>query len=206
MKERRGLLLAFEGLDQSGKETLACRLERWLRSLNVSTQQLAFPDYTTPIGNLIQLYLAGRLDFDSETRQLLFVTNRCERLSDIEHWLATGVVVITDRYVGSGIAYGMAHGLDFEWLQKLEMVLPKADKTFLVDIPVETSFSRKTKHRNRYETQTALLERARQAYLDLASLFNWIVLDGSKPLDALSQEVFDIIDDCLRRRSHCKSF
>lgn len=194
----KGLLLAFEGLDQSGKKTLSCRLERQLRSLNISAQRIAFPDYTTPIGHEIQQYLAGHRDFPPETRQLLFVANRWERKRDIDHWLATGVVVIADRYTGSGIAYGMAHGLDFEWLQSLEMGLTKADKTFLIDATVDVSFARKTKCRDLYETQTTLLGQARKAYLDLASLYNWIVLDGNETLDALSQEVFDIVNDYLR--------
>ena len=202
MKERRGLLLAFEGLDQSGKKTLSCRLERRLCSLNILTQRIAFPDYTTPIGREIQQYLAGHRDFPPETRQLLFAANRWERKHEIDHWLTTGMVVIADRYTGSGLAYGMAHGLNFEWLQNLEMGLPKADRTFLIDIKVEASFARKTERRDLYETQTGLLVRVRQAYLDLASLFNWIVLDGSKTLDALSQEVFDIVDDCLLARFH----
>ena len=45
-----GLLIAFEGLDQSGKQTQAERLRAHLESNGHHAQLLDFPDYETAIG------------------------------------------------------------------------------------------------------------------------------------------------------------
>jgi len=45
-----GILIVFEGLDQSGKETQARRLRQWFESRGRQVESLAFPDYATPIG------------------------------------------------------------------------------------------------------------------------------------------------------------
>ena len=45
-----GLLIAFEGLDQSGKQTQAELLRDRLTASGQRVQLLSFPDYTTAIG------------------------------------------------------------------------------------------------------------------------------------------------------------
>ena len=47
------MLIAFEGLDQSGKETQARRLADSLRADGRRVETLSFPDYSTPIGKEI---------------------------------------------------------------------------------------------------------------------------------------------------------
>jgi dTMP kinase len=192
-----GLLIAFEGIDQSGKETLASLLYSHLRKLNIKTQMISFPDYDTPIGREIKLYLKGKRDYPPEARQLLFVANRWEREKHIRKWLAEGVVVIVDRYISSGIAYGVAHGLDQEWVTCLERELPQPNVTFLVDIPFEVSFNRKGAGRDLYELRCELLEKAREIYRGLASDQGWIMLDGTKAPETLSEEVLVIIEKLM---------
>jgi dTMP kinase len=46
-----GALIAFEGLDQSGKETQARLLRARLEQQGRRVLAVTFPDYTTPIGN-----------------------------------------------------------------------------------------------------------------------------------------------------------
>ena len=48
--------------------------------------------------------------------QLLYIANRYEYRPQIEQWLASGAVVVCDRYLASSIAYGEAQGLDSAWL------------------------------------------------------------------------------------------
>ena len=57
-----GLLICFEGLDQSGKQTQAERLRDTLTSAGRRVQLLSFPDYATAIGQeigraLLQFYI-----------------------------------------------------------------------------------------------------------------------------------------------------
>ena len=55
--ELRGLLIAFEGLDQSGKQTQAERLRDRLVEADREVRLLSFPAYETPIGAEIRLAL-----------------------------------------------------------------------------------------------------------------------------------------------------
>ena len=72
-------LIAFEGLDQSGKETQASRLKVELESAGRRVETLTFPDDTTPIGREIRTALAGGHSWEPDVMQLLYVANRHER-------------------------------------------------------------------------------------------------------------------------------
>ena len=100
------MLIAFEGLDQSGKETQARLLGKWLEQEDYSVQPASFPDYDTPIGREIRQALDGARDFPPDVMQLLYVANRLEWRPKIEDWLAAGTIVISDRFRASSVAYG----------------------------------------------------------------------------------------------------
>ena len=92
------MLIAFEGLDQSGKETQARTLRARLESEGLRVRSLSFPDYGTPIGQEIAKALAGEREFGPDVLQLLYVANRYEHRPRLESWLAANDVVICDRY------------------------------------------------------------------------------------------------------------
>ena len=139
----RGLLIAFEGLDQSGKQTQAELLRDHLKAAGRKVRLLSFPDYGTSIGEEIARALQGERDYGADVMQLLYVANRYERKEEILHWLDGGLIVICDRYRASTVAYGEAFGLDAAWLAEIQRYLPVPDITFLLDIAPETSARRK---------------------------------------------------------------
>src|SRR5262245_16698022 len=126
------MLIAFEGLDQSGKETQARLLGQRLQLEGRRVQPVSFPDYETPIGREIRKALDGERDFAPDVMQLLYVANRFEWRAKMEAWLAAGDVVICDRYRASSIAYGEAQGLDAAWLEVIQRGLRPADVTVLL--------------------------------------------------------------------------
>ncbi len=73
------MLIAFEGLDQSGKETQSKRVRDLLRSAGRKARVVSFPDYGTSIGEEIARALQGERDYSDEVLQLLYVANRYER-------------------------------------------------------------------------------------------------------------------------------
>ena len=89
-----GLLIAFEGLDQSGKQTQAERLRIFLESGGHPARLVDFPAYETAIGQEIHRALHGEREHAADVLQLLYIANRYERKPQIERWLADGVVVI----------------------------------------------------------------------------------------------------------------
>src|ERR671910_2669887 len=120
-----GMLIAFEGLDQSGKETQAQQLRERLREAGHKVRILSFPDYGTSIGEEIARALQGEREYGSDVMQLLYVANRYERKADLERWLEGGLILVCDRYTASSIAYGEAQGLDSGWLVEIQKYLPK---------------------------------------------------------------------------------
>ena len=87
-----GLLIAFEGLDQSGKQTQAERLRAHLRIARTRTARCCdFPDYETAIGQEIDRALHGERDYAADVMQLLYVANRYEQKPQIERWLGENV-------------------------------------------------------------------------------------------------------------------
>lgn len=143
----RGLLIAFEGLDQSGKQTQAEMLRDRLKAEGHKARLLSFPDYGSSIGEEIARALQGERDYGPDVMQLLYVANRYERREEIQRWLAGGLILICDRYRASSVAYGEAQGVDPHWLLEIQKYLPPADLTLLLDIAPETAARRKSTDR-----------------------------------------------------------
>src|SRR3972149_511744 len=129
-----GQLIAFEGLDQSGKQTQAERLRDRLKQDGHKARRVSFPDYGTTIGEEIARALQGEREYSPDVMQLLYVANRYERKADMARWLAGGLVLLCDRYIASSVAYGEAHDLDGAWLIEMQRYLPQPDMTILLDI------------------------------------------------------------------------
>ena len=191
------MLIAFEGLDQSGKETQARRLRDRLRAGGARSRVVSFPDYGTTIGEEIARALQGERDYGPEAMQLLHTANRYERKADVERWQAAGIVVLFDRYVASGVAYGEAQGLDAGWLASLQRFLPQPELTILLDIEPVTAVERKATGRDRYERDLEMLSRVRESYLRQAADPAWVRIDGQQPADEVAEEVARLVEPRL---------
>ena len=194
-----GYLIAFEGLDQSGKQTQAERLRDRLKADGHKARLVSFPDYGTSIGEEIARALQGEREYGADVMQLLYVANRYERKPDLQRWLDGGLVLVCDRYRASSVAYGEAFGLDAAWLAEIQKFLPTASLTILLDIAVETAAKRKSADRDRYERDLALLARVRESYQRQAAEEGWTVLDGERSKDAVAEDVYDAARAVLRR-------
>jgi dTMP kinase len=172
----RGQLIAFEGLDQSGKQTQALRLRQALEADGLTVVSFDFPDYATPIGAEIGARLRGERTFPPDCLQLLYVANRCEHRPAIEAALAAGQWVVCDRWVASSVAYGAA------------------DMTVLLDIAPEVAANRKQQHRDAFEQDLGLLARVRASYLRQAGATpGWHVVDAARDRDDVTDAVRRIV-------------
>jgi dTMP kinase len=192
-----GRLVAFEGLDQSGKQTQAELLRDRLREDGHKSRLVAFPDYATSIGEELARALAGEREYGAEVMQLLYIANRYERKPDLQRWIDGGLILVSDRYTASSIAYGEAFGLDASWLIDIQKFLPPASLTVFLDINPETAVERKAVGRDRYERDLAMQQRVRDSYRRQAAEQNWVVLDGERPRDAIAADVFNAVTSRL---------
>jgi dTMP kinase len=188
-----GRLIAFEGLDQSGKQTQAELLRDRLKEGGRKARLVSFPDYATSIGEEIARALQGEREYGPDAMQLLYVANRYERKPDLLRWLEGGLVLVCDRYTASSVAYGEASGLDAAWLVDMQKYLPPAAMTILLDINPETAVQRKSVNRDRYERDLALQIRVRDSYKRQAAEEGWLVLDGERPKSAIATDVLNAV-------------
>jgi dTMP kinase len=193
------MLIAFEGLDQSGKETQARHLRARIEQDGRKVHALSFPDYDTPIGREIAAALRGERDFTPDVMQLLYVANRMEFKPRLDLWLEAGGVVVCDRFRASSVAYGEAQGLDPQWLRDIQRFLPEPAVTVLLDIAPETAAARKQTGRDRYERDLSLLARVRESYRRQAQAEHWVLINGEQSKDAVSAAVASAVLPRLAR-------
>ena len=188
----RGLLIAFEGLDQSGKQTQAELLRDRLVEQGRLVRLLSFPAYNTHIGAEIGKALQGDRNYGPDVMQLLYVANRYELKPEIVREIERGTILICDRYLASSVAYGEAQGLDPVWLVEMQAQLPQPDITVLLDIAPEVSARRKTTDRDTYERDLALLARVRNSYVRQGA-WGWIRLDADRDRDVVAADIWTAV-------------
>ena len=187
------MLIAFEGLDQSGKQTQAELLRDWLKKEGRKARLLSFPDYGTSIGEEIARALQGKRDYGPEVMQLLYIANRYERKSDLHRWIDGGLVLVCDRYTASSVAYGEAQGLEPAWLTEIQKFLPPPSLTILLDIAPDTAVQRKAVDRDRYERDLAMQARVRESYHRQAGADGWVVIDAERAKAAIAADVISAV-------------
>jgi dTMP kinase len=126
----RGLLIAIEGIDGSGKQTQAKLLEQSLKADKFTVYSTGFPQYESWFGRMVGKFLNG--DFgpletvDPRFTALLYAGDRFEAKNRITSALEAGKIVLVDRYIGSNLAHQVARApvperAEFlNWIEHLE--------------------------------------------------------------------------------------
>ncbi|MCD1267030.1 dTMP kinase [Shinella sumterensis] len=185
------MLITIEGIDGSGKNTLAEALRAALSERHV-VEMVSSPGYQrTETGRLIGRYLAGEYRLGNESPyalSLLFALDRQEGQPQLRQWLSQGRIVIADRYAASNVAYQAARAssvaesvavrefvLDLEF-EKLGTIVPSVN--IWLDIPVSVSrelIANKGKRDyvqstyDKFEADRALMERVSTQYRELCA-------------------------------------
>jgi dTMP kinase len=147
-KRARGRLVAIEGIDGTGKSTLAGALADALR-LRGEDVVVSFEPTRGKFGRQVrELAVTGREGVTPEREAELFTLDRFEHVRDvIAPALAAGKTVILDRYFYSTMAYQGARGLDPIKIEEANAFAPKPDLLVLLDLPVAEALERITKKR-----------------------------------------------------------
>ncbi len=186
----RGLLIAFEGLDQSGKQTQAERLRDRLTTSGRRVRLLSFPDYSTSIGSEIGLALRGErpvrrgADATAVRGEPLRVERRRSSAS-ARRGRSSCAIAMSPR--ASPTARRKA-STPSGW-PSIQKHLPPADLTFLLDIAPEVSARRKRTDRDKYERDLGLLARVRDSYIRQAAN-GWVPLDADRDRGEVAADVY----------------
>lgn len=122
----RGLLIAAEGLDGSGKSAGLGALARWLERKGRRTHEV-----TWERSRLVARAAAaprGRQVLTPRVAALLAAAEAADRIAaDVRARLDRGDVVLADRYAWTGVAREVARGLDPAWAAALYAFAPAPD-------------------------------------------------------------------------------
>jgi dTMP kinase len=102
-------LVAIEGLDGAGKQTLVAALTAALEARGLAVSTVAFPRYDTGrFGPLLRAMLHGEAGDATKSVWALATLFAADRSDWAASAHLTGDVVLLDRYIASNAAYGVA--------------------------------------------------------------------------------------------------
>ncbi len=204
--------ITFEGGEGSGKSTVmkdvATRLEKEGYKLVLTREPGG-----TPIAEEIRNVILDKANtkMDPRTEALLYAASRRQHLVE-KIWpaLERGEIVLCDRYLDSSLAYqGGARGLGVDEVLSINMFATEGeypDLTLLFDLEPEEGLKRIEKNKGREVNRLDLekLEfhkKVRDNFHALAKKYStrYIIIDASKPLNEVEDEVYKIIKETISK-------
>jgi len=150
-----GYLVAFDGIDASGKTTQAKILEKKLRESGRDILYLTFPDYGSESSALVKLYLNGALgtnpaDVNAYAASSFYAADRY--ITYITKWKVfyerENSVILTNRYTTANAIHQLSKlpetewDIFLDWLYDYEfnkLQIPKPDLTIFFDMHPEVA-------------------------------------------------------------------
>lgn len=201
------MLIAFCGIDGSGKTTQLVELEKVLKENDYSVYRTKQPTNWYRSDERVRKILNQECIDDMLNKELaLFAaTDRLRHIqTEIIPQEKRGQVVITDRYVFSTYAYFMARGIDdFKWLHELNRFVPMPDITFYIDIDVKTALqriiARDGKATKKEETDFNTMSKVREVFLQQpwGKIQDYYILDGTNSIKENAENVKKIVFEKL---------
>ena len=196
---KRGVLIVLEGIDGSGKTTIAHLLSKRLEEHGIPNIITAEPRYQEYKDILAKLDPSEKITPYIEA--LLFAADRLKHAEKvILPSIRSGKVGICDRYYFSSLAYQGAQGVPLAWIYELNKYVPRPDIAFYLDIEPEEGLRRVGKSRDKRTKfeRLELLRKAREIYRMLSSSGEMILVNtiGKSP-----EQILDEILGILREKS-----
>ena len=202
------MFITFEGPEGSGKSSQIKLLIPWLQAQGHHIIATREPG-GTHIGNQIRdcLHDVNNTDMASMTELLLYSASRAQLVQEIiKPALADGHIIIADRFADSTLAYqGYGRGLDLQMLHRITRYATdglQPDLTLFLDIDVQRGLARRVdgnEEMNRLDLEAVSFhERVRSGYHELATMPRWVWIDADQSVDAIQQEIREIISSKLR--------
>ncbi len=195
--QTKGIFIAFEGGEGTGKSTQSQLLAKWLEQEG-ETVILSREPGGTELGKDLRKILLGHETgvISPRAEALLYAADRAHHVfSVIRPGLDRGDVVITDRYFDSSTAYqGAGRVLNPSEVARIsrwatESLYPTL--TILIDVPATVGLAR-LKSRDRLEAEpTEFHERVRQEFLQIALMDpeRYLVVDGTQSVEEIHTEI-----------------
>ncbi|MFW5846556.1 MAG: dTMP kinase [Nanoarchaeota archaeon] len=197
-RNKKGLFIAFEGIDGCGKGTQIKKLLEYINNISKYNPLLLTREPYSDTD--IRTILKSEDNPYSQKEKLteLFIYDRRKHLKNlIKPNLKKGVHVISDRYSLSTLAYQNAQGMPLNELLRMHKGILIPDIIFLIDISGQEAVERMQKDFSRVEEQkfeksAEFLEKLRKNYLKLSDLknHNIVLINGmNKPEQIFNEQI-----------------
>ena len=182
-----GLFATLEGIDGSGKTTVAAKVAGILEDSRVPVVRTTEPTRSWR-GDAVKWAIERSVD--PVTESFLFLADRESHTARIRAWRAEGKLVLSDRYADSTYAYQGARlegtrDDPIAWLQEISRPLVLVpDVTYFLAVPPDVALARihDRPRKVRFE-ERAFLEAVDRNYRRLAADPRWVTVDGVSPME-----------------------
>ena len=199
---KKGLFITFEGIDGCGKTTQIELLKDYFEQKGYTVLLTREPGAKGLGEKFREILLNYDGEVSSNCESFLFLADRAQHIDTIiKPAIEKGHIVLCDRHTDSTVAYqGYGRMLDVKQIHDLNKIATngiKPDKTFILDIDVETSFERIGKSRDRMENAgIEFFKRVRNGYLEISRQEPERVklLYGKDTIENIHKQIIDCIE------------
>jgi|SRR3989344_7391094 len=192
------MFIVFEGIDGCGKGSQMQKLANYFSTKNKYNHLLVTrePYKIREIREILKLDEPPEAKAEQLTN--LFVQDRKEHIQDlIKPALEKNVIVISDRYKYSTIAYQAAQGQDIKKLVEMHKGMPIPDFVFIIDTDLDEAFERMKKDEirdkeHKFEKSREFQGKVKENFLKLPALLpeeNIIIINGNKAIEEIFEDV-----------------
>jgi dTMP kinase len=192
----KGFFLVLEGIDGSGKTTIALKLKEVYEERGKRVLITREPSDNI-LGRFIRDYLnkVAKADRDPIFEALAFAADRALHLREvIEPYISKGYLVISDRYLYSSLAYQSINGIECKWLLEVNKYMLKPDLAIFLDVKPRSAIKRIKHARNVFE-KIEFLEKVYASYLDMVENRMLIKVDGEREREKIVGDIIKLIDE-----------
>lgn len=195
----KGLLIALEGPDGSGKTTQMNLLEKYFNKKGIEVIRTREPGGTTISEKIRDIILDNNNnEMDNMCEALLYAASRAQLVNEvIKPAISEGKVVLCDRFVYSSIVYqGIGRNLGVDTIKSINDAALRgldADLVFMIQIPYEKGINRKINERELDRLENSGLEfhkKVYEGYSKISKIYDKIILiNGDKTIEEVHDEI-----------------
>ena len=196
----KGVFIAFEGIDGSGKTEQVFRLAQWLFSSSkkfttvVCTREPTWGRFGKQLRKLAR---SEKNPYSGAEKFLkLYVADRRDHCAkELLPSLRAGKIVLCDRFMHSTYAFQQTQGIPLKRIVAAHKGIAKPDLVLLFDLPAADAFGRLSKRNsgaNEKFERLEFMERLRRLYLRLPVQFpkdRIVVIDGRGTREQVAERV-----------------